>query len=89
MSRSLDPFIAPRLDWLAYFGKLDLKARLKENTLDVVIGGAVNPKGGLELRWPVEGKPAEVTVDGKTWSEFDEKGTHLPSTTRTVTAKWL
>ena len=71
-----------------YFGKLDLNAGIQGNVLKVTIGGDAAPGDGFELRWPVEGKPTEIVVDGQPWTDFDEKEARVPTTARTVTVKW-
>ncbi len=72
-----------------YFGKLALTARAEGNRLSVNLdGSAANPPAGIELIWPLAGKPAKVTVDGADWTDFNAVSCRLPAGVKQVTAEW-
>jgi hypothetical protein len=70
-----------------WYGPLNLKARLNQNTLTVSVAGAPEVKG-LELRWPRTGKPARVRVNGADWTDWDALACRLPAGDHEVQAEW-
>jgi len=71
-----------------YFGILDLRARAEANILTVDIGGVVDAPAGIDLYWPLEGKPSRVTVDGEEWSDYTADRCHVPSGKKRIVAFW-
>ena len=71
-----------------YFGRLSLSARATARTLTIKLGGAIDPPGGLLIRWPLPGKPASVVVDGYKWEDFDADSCSLPGPAREIIAQW-
>ncbi|MFH0952954.1 MAG: discoidin domain-containing protein [Verrucomicrobiota bacterium] len=71
-----------------FFGVLDLTARASGRTLTVTLGGSANAPSGVELYWPIPGKPVRVVVDGNNWSDYDEAACRCPGMVKQITAEW-
>ncbi|MBN1270118.1 MAG: discoidin domain-containing protein [Kiritimatiellae bacterium] len=71
-----------------HYGTLNLAARTQDNVLTADLALDGEAPAGLELTWPLAGRPAKVTVDGEEWTDFDEKACRLPSGAKQVMAEW-
>ena len=72
-----------------HFGALNLKAKAdgKKLTIDLSANFRTLPSG-IELSWPLQGKPARVTVDGAEWTDYDATGCRLAALPRQIVAEW-
>jgi len=87
-------------DWLAegegvgidgfptYFGKIGLRARLHDRTLDVSVSGDAQPPDGLRLRLPLPGIPQRVLVDGQPVDVPAGREMALPAGAGRVEVSW-
>ncbi len=75
-------------DLPTHFGAFDMRARLKDGKLTVMLGGLARPADGIDLYWPDAGKPTRVLVDGNERETFGDEAIHLPAGTRTAEACW-
>jgi hypothetical protein len=72
-----------------HFGDFDMRARMKNNTLGVKLGGSAAPKDGFIFFWPAtKGEPKEVLVNGEPWNRFDPSSVLVPAKTKTITIRW-
>jgi len=71
-----------------HFGKLDMTAKLNDKVLTVTISGTIDAPKGLDLRWPIPGKPSSVMVDGKAWPSYDEASCRVGSGVKEIVATW-
>ena len=65
-----------------------MTAKLNEKILTITLGGDLDAPKGLDLRWPVAGKPSTVMVDGKLWPSFDETSCRVGSDVKEIVATW-
>ena len=70
-----------------YFGDVNLQARVVGGELRLRIAGAKRELDGYDLYWPYAVKPREVTVDGKSWRDFDSRACRLPPGDHTLVAR--
>ncbi|MFH0907782.1 MAG: discoidin domain-containing protein [bacterium] len=71
-----------------HFGKLDMTAKLNDNVLTITLNGSIDAPKGFDLRWPIAGKPASVTVDGTLWPSFDETSCRVGNRVKEIVATW-
>jgi len=72
-----------------YYGSLDLSAKAESGVLTVTFGGDFKAPNGLELFWPVSGKPSKVTVNGYEWHDYDDMSCRLAGGLRgKLVAEW-
>jgi hypothetical protein len=71
-----------------HFGSLNLRGKIDANVLTVTLGGTAAPPESFRLHWPREGRPSQVKVDGKDWTDFNDQYCSLPRGTKKVTASW-
>ena len=72
-----------------YFGPLNMKARAEGNklTIDLALAARTSP-AGVEIYWPLEGKPVRVTVDGAEWTDYDAVCCRLTTLPKEIIAEW-
>ncbi len=72
-----------------HFGALNLKAKADGKKLTVDLSANFRtPPTGIELCWPLKGKPARVTVDGAEWTDYDAVCCRLTTLPKQIVAEW-
>ncbi len=71
-----------------HFGRLDMTAKADGQQLAVKLAGEIDAPNGIEIIWPIAGKPASVAVDGADWTDYDELACRLPGGAKEVIATW-
>jgi hypothetical protein len=70
------------------YGTLSMAARQQDATLRVTLEPGLRDGTAVQVWWPARQRPKQVTVDGKSLSDFTADGIALARPFRQLTAEW-
>ena len=70
------------------YGTLSMAARQQDATLRVTLEPGLRDGTAVQVWWPTRQRPKQVTVDGKSQSDFTADGIALARPFRQLTAEW-
>lgn len=70
------------------YGLLTMTARRENATLTITLGDGIRKDSHLRVFWPGRMKPAKVTVDGKTVTDYTADGVRLEKPFKVLKAQW-
>jgi len=65
-----------------------MTARRENSTLTITLGEGIRKDSHLRVFWPGRMKPAKVTVDGKTVTDYTADGVRLEKPFKVLKAQW-
>ena len=71
-----------------HFGLLNFSAKADDNILTVEIDMTSYPPKGINLFWPMTGRPVKVTVDGDDWGDYNKLYCSLPEGAKKIVAEF-